>query len=146
MINLKHILVPTDFSDSATAALAFAKAIAAKFDSELYVLHVNDDPLLYAPTTSDDYREESEQKSLERLAELFTDEERQQLNLRLGAVTGPAPKKICEYAEAHEVDLIVMGSLGRTQLADMLMGSVTQSVMHTTNCPVMTVKRPTKST
>ena len=55
-------------------------------------------------------------------------------------LVGSAPKKIVEYANDHDVDIIVMGTHGRGGLAHFLMGSVAERVVRTAPCPVLTVR------
>lgn len=143
-MEVKEILVPIDFSDVSSAALAFAKVVAEKFEAELHLLHVDDDPLLIAPTTSDAYREEQMEKSLQRLNAMFTDEEREHYHLVPAVRCGIATDVILEYVNSTSVDLIVMGAKGRGAIANILMGSVAKDLMQKAPCPVVTVRKPHK--
>ncbi len=140
MIELNEILVPTDFSDTSTAALEFAKLLAEKFDAELHLLHVADDPILLAPTTSDSFRQEYEGQAIARLRELFTPHEQSRLRLKLAVRNGNAKKEICDYVQQAGVDLIIIGSQGRSALANMLLGSTTEHVLRKACCPVLTIR------
>ena len=145
MAGLTRILVPTDFSDAADAALADAKALSRLFGASLHVLHVFEDPYatgtfapeVYAPLPPD-VREGLLRDIEARLAERITDADRQQCQAATEIVTGPTAKKIVDYAVAHGVDLIAMGTHGRTGLAHLLLGSVAERVLRTAPCPVLT--------
>lgn len=60
-------------------------------------------------------------------------------------LTGPAASEIVEFARAHGMDLIVMGTHGRRGLSHLLMGSVAERVLRTAHCPVLTVKVPAQA-
>ena len=143
-MEVKEILVPIDFSDVSGAALEFAKVIAEKFEAELHVLHVDDDPILNAPTTSDEYRDELKAKLLAKLNALFTDADRERFHVVPVVRCGMATQTILDYVTESNVDLIVMGAKGRSALANMLLGSVAESLMQKAQCPVVTVRKPCK--
>jgi nucleotide-binding universal stress UspA family protein len=54
---------------------------------------------------------------------------------------GNAVKEICGYARRHEIDLLVMGTHGRTGLKRLLVGSVTERVVRVATCPVLVVRK-----
>ena len=142
-----HILVPSDFSEAADAALDYARILAQKFGATLQLLHVIE--LAHAPgafsgevfiaETPDTYdllRREAHLKLAKRVrpADLA----------RHGAttevITGQSAGVIVQYATDMNIDLIVMGTHGRTGLAHLLMGSVAEHVVRTAPCPVLTVR------
>lgn len=144
-----RILVPTDFSPPSSAALEYARMLAATFGSSLWILHVVDDPSAssefvadgFAPST-DDIRHSLLNDAHTRLEPLATRIKRVLPNTHADAVIGlPAPS-IVDYAFATTTDLIVMGTHGRTGLAHLLMGSVAEQVARHAPCPVLTVRTP----
>lgn len=141
MIELNEILVPTDFSETSGQAMEFAKLLAEKCGAELHVLHVADDPILLAPTTSESFRKQYEEQAIARLRELLTPHELETLQVQLAVRNGSAKTEICKYAEEGEADLIVIGSHGRGALANMLLGSTTEHVLRKACCPVVTVRK-----
>ena len=70
MIELKKVLVPTDFSAASEVALRYGREFAAAFRASLYFVHVTDDPILFAQTTSDEYRASFIKESNHKLREL----------------------------------------------------------------------------
>ena len=55
---------------------------------------------------------------------------------------GTAVPIIVEYAQEHQIDLIIVGTVGRTGLSHLLLGSVAESVVRKAHCPVLTVRPP----
>jgi universal stress protein A len=137
----KTILVATDFSDASSLALEYARVMAQRFGAGLRVLHVVDAPLplaeIYAPeamSVTGRAIEEAQQHLSATMATLGGDDVIGQV------LVGNAAAKIVEYAADHGIDLIVMGTHGRTALAHLLMGSVAERVVRTALCPVFTVR------
>jgi nucleotide-binding universal stress UspA family protein len=147
MIQLNRILVPVDFSEFSRAAVDYACAIAARFGSELHLLHVVPDPAMLVPEAAA-FSVESMQSQSEALVK---DAERQLAELPGGGWengrpvlrvvrTGAAFIEIIDYAQSLEVDLIVVGTHGRSGLMHVLMGSVAERVVQKAPCPVLSVK------
>ena len=145
------ILAPTDFSDDSKNALAYAIAIAQKFGSEIIVEHV-DQPL--SPVMIGDLSPGLDMSTVNRIAEeqrLMALKELDQEIARLREAgikarslmrVGAPFLEIINAAQSEGVDLIVMGTHGRTGLAHVLMGSVAERVVNKAPCPVLTVRHP----
>ena len=137
---IQKALVPTDFSTNADKALEFAMTLAASCQASLHLLYVDDDPLLNSPTTSEDFRAKFEDRMASTLASLLDDEHRRSLRTEYAVARGDAAMEIVDYAAEHEIDLIVVGTKGRSSIADILLGSVANKVVHKAKCPVVTVR------
>jgi nucleotide-binding universal stress UspA family protein len=144
MFSPKRILVPTDFSTPAAAALNDAKAIAEAFAASLLVLHVLDDPLPgfkmpdhVCPVEA--IRKQLEREAAEQLGKLLTPDERQKFRAELTTEWGSPYAKVLEFAKKHQVDLIVMGTHGRGAIGHWIMGSVAERIVRLAPCPVLTV-------
>ena len=129
----KVILVPTDFSETAQAALAYGKLLAKTFDASLHVLHILQSPFTYvqALEASAELAYLREQMGLDagqRLEEVLKPDEKKALRARMTAPWGVPHVEIVDYATKHHVDLIVMGTHGRGPVRRMLMGRVAQRV------------------
>lgn len=141
-----RILVPTDFSLTADAALDYARALAAKFGASLHLLHVLEDPVTSGPLTPTSSLEASTFQSTLlddarlRLAHRALPGPLAQMRATTDAIAGTATRAIVEYAATHGIDLIVMGTHGRTGVAHLLIGSVAERVVRTAPCPVLTVR------
>ncbi len=143
-----RILVPTDFSGQSDAALDYARAIAGKFGSTLYLLHVIEAPFVSGALGSEAFigdtpaaQMELIQESQTRLSHRITPADRTRFNATGEIVSGTTAHSIVEYAAERGIDLIVMGTHGRSGVAHLLMGSVAERVVRTAPCPVLTVCR-----
>lgn len=143
-LNTQRILLPTDFSVPAEKARDYAVAMAGPIEAELHVLYVSepypvpdgtgnyamiDEPV--APRVLADARA--------RLTELMKDCGIRDSLLVCAARIGNPIVEILKYAAENNIDLIVMGTHGRTGLAHALIGSVAEKVVRTATCPVLTV-------
>lgn len=149
MIDLKTILVPTDFSEPSQKALAYARALAGLFEGSLHVLHVVEQPFVHGWTVEGyvaalpDFREELLRRAHEEMERLFAgDDERKTLRVELVGRAGNPFAEIVRYAKEKEIDLIVMGTHGRGRMAQLLLGSVAEKVVRAAPCPVLTVRHP----
>jgi nucleotide-binding universal stress UspA family protein len=144
-----RILAPTDFSPTSDVALDYARALAKRFGASLHLLHVLDDPLAYGGFSGEMYLGEPSQalratlvqEAERKLGARLRPEDRQQLNATAEVTMDSGPKAITDYASAQGIDLIVMGTHGRTGLAHAVMGSVAERVVRTAPCPVLTVRQ-----
>ncbi|MFQ6091989.1 MAG: universal stress protein [bacterium] len=146
MITVEKILFPTDFSECANQALCHATHLAQKFGSELIMLHTiviyQDDPHNpdhRFPDLSQCYQ------SMEAIASTRMDgsvdeETKERVKIAKVSLRGISPAtEIIEYAQQRGVDLITMGTHGRTALSHFLLGSVAERVVRSAPCPVLTV-------
>jgi len=139
MITLKHILVPTDFGAAADAALAYGRMLARTFDADLHLLHVMDNTFL-RPIASDPLSVKA--AAYKQMHDKLTPRDLDDLHARaIVEVCDDPDAVIVEYATAHQIDLIVMGTHGRQGAAHILMGSVAERVVRTAPCPVLTIRQ-----
>ena len=150
----KTILVPHDFSSSANHAAAVARDEAKSHGARILLLHVIDLPHNMSPDTAvvpnatgapisiKDYAVSSAENHLEDIAaRLAKDGTKPEKLIRLGT----PHDQIIKVAEEMKVDLIIMGTHGRTGLAHLLVGSVAERVVRTSRVPVLTVPQPDHS-
>jgi nucleotide-binding universal stress UspA family protein len=148
-MNWKRILVPHDFSASADHATSIAREEAKAHGAALVVLHVVDLPSQFqpelvvmpgttgAPISVKDYAVRLAEEHLARITgQLAKDGLTATSVLRIG---NPVDE-IGQVATQENIDLIVMGTHGRTGLAHLLVGSVTERVVRTSKVPVLTVR------
>ncbi len=138
---ISEILVPMDFSDCSKNALQYAKRLAAPSDARLHLLYVDDDPGLIQPTTSQQVRDEFEQKMAMKFVDLMTPEEQERFRVVTTVRCGTAYHEIDRYALENSIDLVVLGSVGRSAIADALLGSVASNVIRKSPCPVVAVRQ-----
>jgi len=150
MIRLAHIVVATDFSEPSRAALDYGRELARAFNANLSVLHVAENLLTTMMTpdgslasTLPDLQHDVEESARERVTALLSAKDHQELGAKAVTLTSSAPAfAIVEYARKAGVDLIVMGTHGRSGLGHLLMGSVAERVVRMAPCPVLTVRHP----
>ncbi|MDF1842248.1 MAG: universal stress protein [Rubripirellula sp.] len=139
---LQEILVPVDFSECSIHALRFAQRVAAGSNSRLHLLYVDDDPILMDAATDQSFRDEHEDKMSMRFVNLMPVEDRERFRTVMAIQLGTAYQMIEDYAREKEIDMIVMGNVGRSALADAVLGSVTAHVIRHADCPVLSVQLP----
>jgi nucleotide-binding universal stress UspA family protein len=148
MIRIKNVLVATDFSEPSTAALDYGRELARTYEATLHVLHVTEDlrwrfAADATPAFPADAQEEIEASARARANALLTAEDRAQLHARAVVHTAVSPaESIVEYAKTAAVDVIVIGTHGRSGFSRVLMGSVAERVVRLAPCPVLTVRHP----
>lgn len=147
MIAIKKILVATDFGPASDSALRYGRELARGFGAALHVLHVTEDLFVRAmdgfAAISRQIQEDIERAGRKQTEELLGDDDRRELNARAVTVTSNSPAvAIVDYAKAHTIDLIVLGTNGRGAVAHLFMGSVAERVVRTAPCPVLTVRDP----
>lgn len=137
-MSVKKILCPIDFSRCSEAGLAHASKLAKANDSLLYIQHVSEVSPVYSEGLGAfaDYDEEVRLDS-ERLKAIFPPDPGVQFehHHRVGS---PAAE-IVRFAKRYDVDLVVMGTHGRSGLSRLLMGSVAEAVIRNSPVPVLTL-------
>jgi nucleotide-binding universal stress UspA family protein len=121
--HVREVLVATDFSDVSEVAVRVAHGYARAFGARLHILHVA-------------WPDEHGLKELfgRLLADLGT-----AVALVVASQRGQAADEIVQYARLHGIDLIVLGTHGRTGVGHALLGSVAERVIRSAPCPVLTV-------
>ena len=146
MITISRILYPTDFSDLSVRALEYAQWLALRLEAELHCLHVVDDSYQYWIATDVSAMpvgppiEEVLQESSHRLEQFLSDHLGKSFACHKATRRGQAAQEIVQYAITEQIDLVVMGTHGRTALGQVLVGSVAKKVVRKSPCPVMTVR------
>ena len=144
---LARILVPTDFSPPCEAALAPAGVLAAQFGAEIHLVHALEDPFTTGAYASDVHgylppgmRESWRKEAQAQLDALRDPSENAQVRVVTDVMFGSPARAIVNYARDNAMNLIVMGTHGRDGFAHLLLGSVTEQVVRTAECPVLTVR------
>ena len=142
-----RFLVPLDFSEYANQALEYAIHLASKLEARLTLLHVIQalplggvDMGLTLPFTLLQDLEAKITSSMQAYLERVT---AAGLEGEIIIVKGVPFQEILETAKTQQVDLIVMGTYGRTGLQRVLLGSVAEKVVRLAPCPVLVVRQPT---
>jgi nucleotide-binding universal stress UspA family protein len=147
-MKIERVLFATDFSESSRAALEYASRFASEAGARMYIVHVDSLLDIKLPTFPPEL--------VDSPYDAPWGHERHEIRQRLTTIvptvpsiayehfylTGSPPAQILKLAERERIDLIVMGSHGRTGLSKLLMGSVAEGVMRRAKCPVLIVKLP----
>ena len=141
---IQRILVATDFSGHARAALRYAAELSARLGAPLVIAHSYLVPAVPLPEGAIIPSPDTLANALARHGDALEGEKR--VAMELGAVgvetaliEGPAAAKLVELARDRKIDLIAIGTHGRSALARAILGSVADKVMRTAPCPVMIV-------
>ena len=154
MYGFKRILVPSDFSESSSKALGLAMSLAVRFESHLFLMHVEPGGTAgkawmtnEAAKAKIDALEEDERRLFDQYQDTSraVEEEtsrppipRAQLHFRVSG--GDVAASILAAAEDAQIDLIVMATQGRNSMKDFLVGSTTERVIQKATCSVLAVK------
>lgn len=138
-IAVKNILFATDFSTAADAAAPFAIQIGKRYGAKVYGVHVNsrNDYVASAP---------GGWTVMAEAVELEANEDARRLNEQLQGVEhevvineGNIWTAVSHLIREKEIDLVVVGTRGRTGIGKTLLGSVAEQILHQAPCPVLTV-------
>lgn len=145
MIAIKNVLLATDFSEASSGAIAYARDFARSYGATLHFVHVVDDirwrySLDMTPVDMSAVQASLEAAAMEQMAALVTDDDRKQLRARTSVSTASvAADAVVQYAAREGVDLIVIGTHGRTGVRRLFMGSVADRIVRLSTCPVLAV-------
>ncbi|MEZ5943733.1 MAG: universal stress protein [Planctomycetaceae bacterium] len=146
MIRLQKILVPTDFSDFSNHAVRYGCEFAKRFNAELHLVSVVEDVYPLVPEsgmllpTAANYLNELKTAAEQTLATRPDSAWVEGVSVKREVLIGTAFLEIIRYAKDEDIDLIVIGTHGRTGLVHVLMGSVAEKVVRKAPCPVLTVR------
>ena len=141
MLDIDRILVPRDFSSTSDRAVQHAVDWARRTGAALHVVHAK---VLHQHLDNEVMQEERETMARlrERLRHLQGDAVTEgEVALEEAVVRDvAAAPAILDYADDHDIDLIVMGTHGRRGMRRMVLGSVSEEVVRYASCPVLTVR------
>ena len=149
MIKLRNILFPTDFSDLSKHALIYVRSFAESYKADVHVLHVVDEAYQYwmahgpemmpvGPPPEDVV--EACKKEMTRFVgdHLYG----WQCTVHQSVALGRPYLEIIRYAREKKIDLIILGTHGRSGLKHALLGSVAERIVRKSPCPVLTIRDP----
>ena len=127
MVHVKKILVPVDFSEPSKKAVNYGLSLALQFNARLVLAHI----AAYDP--------DAYQRSKAMLLTLIPAEYREGLDYEIIVKGGDVRAELLGIADEKDIDLIVMGSRGRSFFERMLLGSVTERLLRKVHVPILTV-------
>lgn len=129
-VSLKHILVATDFSDASKAAVMYALSLVRRYQAILYLAHV---------VRPDGAVDEAWREGQRLTTDLLVSGHLRGIEHKLLVGQGEIWEGIAPLIRENSIDLLVVGTRGRTGLAKVLLGSVAERIFRRANCPVLTV-------
>lgn len=147
MVTIKRVLCPVDYSECSSEAMKYAAHIAGREKAKLYLMYVVDirsfgheSPLGFEVPKPNEETIERIRKELQE--DLVHERDGKKVEVEAIVVVGKPVEEILKAAKEKEVDMIVMGTHGRTGLPHVIIGSVAENVVIRAPCPVLTVQRP----
>ncbi len=141
----ERILLPTDGSDHAKMAAEHAIDIASQYGALLYVVGVLDlqeiGGIFDAGGLDQEFVERHEQATREDVDEIGDRAAEAEVDVRTTVTRGTPHEEICAYADESDIDVIVMGTHGRSGVRRALLGSVTESTVRNAPCPVCSIRQ-----
>ena len=143
----ERILFPTDFSDVAVKALQYVKQLKEAGGREVTVLHVIDQAnleLLGSHTTGQHYiniEREIQNRADEQIADVVEELRAFGFEVRERVETGVPLRVVLRVADEENPSVIVIGSHGKSNLEELVLGSVSEKVVRKAKQPVLVVKR-----
>ena len=141
-MNAKRIMCPVDFSEYSDAAVRYASTLAQESGAKLFLVHVDESQVPYDAGYAGFIPQMDPEALKEKLAEVHPSIATVETEHFM--LSGRAADALVDFANKHDIDLIVMGTHGRTGVARLLMGSIAEAVVRGAACPVLTVKLPTQ--
>ena len=141
-VPFRHLLVPVDFSDCSRHALDQASDIATRTGARVTLLHVLELPAGYRGQPPADYLQDIDQRAttqLDEWAELVEQKTRNQVE-RIVRTGVPAAQALALAAEDRSIDLVVVGSRGRTGMKRLVLGSVAEKLVRHSGLPVLVAR------
>lgn len=147
-MSIQIILVPVDFSENSQVAFETAHALALQLGAKLYVLHVQDEStlriaikedLLSQCSTDEELQTAVERLTEERFSKMLSIADISKVAIERTSRRGDSDREIVAYAREIEADMVVMGRRGAGVISAVL-GTVTESVIRKSPCPVLVVR------
>lgn len=141
------VLLSTDFSEHSKVAVPWAVDLAKKYKADLHIIHVFDEAAIEAfffnyAGQADEYFAKFREGFQNEIDELLSGLDTGGITIRPVLANGNPFLEIVQYAKENGIDIIVLGTHGRTGMAHMFMGSIAEKVVRKAHCPVLTVRSP----
>jgi nucleotide-binding universal stress UspA family protein len=145
----KKIVCPVDFSEFTDEILHYAVDIAKKYNAELHLIHIIPNLNYFTPYESFLTPENliAIERNIEKEVDKDFDKITKTLDMSVQKVvkTGITFVEIIDYIKTEGIDLVVMGTHGRSAIEHILIGSVAEKVVRKSPCPVLTIRPKGKS-
>jgi nucleotide-binding universal stress UspA family protein len=146
-MNIKHVLVPVDFSPPSRLAVNYGVSFARKFHTSLTLLHVIESGAALVagfPVETAAMEKQHRDQACRMLSALVAPEDQDDLDLRIVIKSGDIEDEIISVIDKQRAGIVVMGTHGRGLFSRFLIGSVTQGILRKVPVPILTVCRATQ--
>ncbi len=156
MIEYKNILFCTDFSEDADIAFFHALDMAEKYDAKLHIIHIPHSSYTYSGHVVNEHVPEGAPSGqaffTEKIAKRAEDAVRERYEKKLGDIknysfvikNGSPDIEIIRFAKKNDIDVIVMGALGKSEQDRLVHGSTVANVSKYAHCHVIAIRNPAK--
>lgn len=148
MINIRKILLPTDFSSFAEHALDYAVSFAKEYDAKLYILHVIEDlahvsyfEVFQVPMPAN-FIQDVEASAKAQIDKLLACDTLADVDKECVIRRGVPFVEILRASAELQVDMIIIATHGRSGLQQMFFGSTAEKVVRKAPCPVLSIRHP----
>lgn len=139
-VSLARVMFATDLSDASMRALPFALGVATRYGAQLYLAHVIPiDPYLVGDPKAEERLRQARKEADFNLAGLINSGSSRAVSCEALVDNGDIWGILRGFITGHDVDLLVLGTTGRTGLGKVLLGSVAEEAIRESPCPVLTV-------
>lgn len=142
-VKLDNIMCATDFSELSNHAVFYGASLAREYKAKLFICHTIDlssatmyGEATYAFESQLTHMEDYAHKRMKRIMEKYSVEWEPLVTI------GNAADEITRLAQENRIDLAITATRGRSGLKRLVLGSVTEHVMHSLPCPLLTVRGP----
>jgi nucleotide-binding universal stress UspA family protein len=146
VFKIRKMLYPTDFSDASFVALKHAIGLAKAMQAKLIVMHVVNQKMyseglsLARMSAPESLGKELADEARRKLKMIIPAEERPGLEWETMIRAGNPAQEIIGYAKDNDIDMIVIGTAGRSGMEHFMFGSTAEKVVRGAHCPVLSVK------
>ena len=141
---LENILLPTDLSGDSLPVLPYVGEIARAFAAKIFLCHIHADVPLTAGLAAPRLYEAEGKDAADHLAAFRTSPALKGLEPKLILAAGTVQEEMRKIIAQNHIDLVMVGTHGRTGLAKMVLGSVAEEICRVASCPVFTASPATK--
>ncbi len=146
-MKIERILFPIDFSEGAMNALDYAVSLSKEYNAKLYLLHVVHDISMTSGwqvphIRIDEFYRDMEESARKELEKCCMEELKGLKDVEKIVLRGIPDDEILKVARDKKIDVIVIGTHGRTGIDRLLFGSTAEKVVRKAPCPVLSVRLP----
>ena len=143
--SIKTILVPIDFSDTSRALAYYAKVFAEKFEAKVHLLHVFQEyegitKMVLTNKVLENLMDELKDSGVKEMEDFCKKHFNGKVEYEASFAKGDPFKEILDTIKEKDIDLVIMGTHGKSRFDHLFFGKTADRVVRRSDCPVMTVR------